>query len=487
MTKRAATGSRLETFAPLLMFILVFAGGFLTAKIYQFPLPRVHDEFAYLLAADTFASGRITNPPNPEPRLLESFHVIQQPSYQAKYPPGQGFFLATGQTLLGHPAWGIWLAMALATAAMFRLLRMACPPWPASVLSLAPLLCPPLFWQWTQSYWGGGAAYAGAALFFLGFAGSIRHPKFRWALVGALGLLLLSQARPLEGGLTCTLSLVLAWCIMGKEYRTSLLMITCWMAIAGFLALLGTLAYNHAVTGEAFSFPHRHWSRGFHATGLSEQLNTYTGSKPRTAIEEILRAGRYFIGPFLLLVLPGLFLARERGKMTGALVIVALLTAVSVNISAAHPHYLAPILPLVTSLVALAWLALWKHPRTRVFAGVILGLHVAYGSGRILHRIYQRPGWDRFNEREQIAQQLKDTPGQHLVFVRYTPGHDVHAEYVYNAADPGKTPVIWAREGTIEQRAALLEIYPGRQGWLLEADRRPNTVNPYPATGVPSP
>jgi hypothetical protein len=51
------------------------------------PVPRVHDEFSYLLMADTFATGHVSNPAPFLPEFFDTFHVLMHPAYVSKYFP----------------------------------------------------------------------------------------------------------------------------------------------------------------------------------------------------------------------------------------------------------------------------------------------------------------------------------------------------------------------------------------------------------------
>src|SRR5947207_2501421 len=86
-------------------------------------LPEFHDEHGYMLAGETFAHGRLTNPPHPLARSLDTFHVLGEPTYQARYPPGQGLFLALGIFIGGRALEGVWISAALYVAALCWMLQ----------------------------------------------------------------------------------------------------------------------------------------------------------------------------------------------------------------------------------------------------------------------------------------------------------------------------------------------------------------------------
>jgi hypothetical protein len=78
-----------------------------------------------------------------------------------------------------------------------------------------------------------------------------------------------------------------------------------------------------------------------------------------------------------------------------------------------------------------------------------------------------------------LVQKLDSLPGEHLVIVHYGPNHNVHHEWVYNAADIDRSKIVWARDIPGQDFQPLLNYFKNREVWLLEPDQSPPALRPY--------
>ncbi|MEW6490793.1 MAG: hypothetical protein AB1578_23135, partial [Thermodesulfobacteriota bacterium] len=220
--RRLALLARRRVWAVALVGALALATS-TTLSAVRWPVPRVQDEFSYLLAADTFAEGRLANPTPALPEHFESKHILVRPTYQSKYPPAQGLFLALGQVLTGQPLAGVWLSWALACAALTWMLQGWVPPrWAlvGGLLAVAHLggmdeWLRGRYLYWSQSYWGGAVALLGGSLLFGGLRRIRNRPTACASAALGLGLAVLALSRPFEGFVASLPAgvLVLAWAL----------------------------------------------------------------------------------------------------------------------------------------------------------------------------------------------------------------------------------------------------------------------------------
>lgn len=486
----------------VVLLVLCATGMAATSFVVGTPVPHVYDEFAYLLSADTFAEGRLTNPTHPHWRHFETFEVIHQPTYQAKYPPAQGLFLAVG-ILLGHSVVGVWLGVLLMVAATAWALRSLLRPEWAFAGTLLLVLQLGIASYWAQSYWGGAVAAAGGALAFGGATRLIgRNPAWWHGALGGTGLALLANSRPLEGLILAVA--LLSWVSILTVGRGGGLRFPIQPAVAGLFVTLAGLAftgiYNHAVTGDPLTLPYTvHESTYAKAPFLlfapvtsPEQVTIHDeierqhrtrGLERHERLQReglamvVLRRGPSLLwsigGPALLLLL-ALPLAWHTPGVKTAAVILSLLAVAVLLTPAAHPHYLAPaIAPLYLLFGAAARGVATRFARRPLallgIGGVILVLMVLRVDRQVEELADSRHSWS--GQREQLASELQLEPGRDLVFVHYPENYGQRIEWVYNRADIDEADVVWARPINPDADLGLIEYFAGHRVWDLIVGR----------------
>jgi len=497
------------------------------------PKPVIHDEFSYLLAGDTYAHGRLTNPPHPFWQHFETFHELQQPTYASKYQPLQGLTLAFGERFFNQPWIGVFLSTALMCASICWMLQgWIAPEWALLGAFLFTLRIGVLSY-WMNSYEGGSVPAIGGALAVGAVARIWRGSEHGRAELGhavtwAIGISVLMLSRPYDAALFAISSAALvAW--MHRK-STRLFFRAAVPALIVLSVTLAAIAYtDYRVTGNALSLPYLVYEQQYGVASTFFMLpprpepryrhavmrdffarsDMERWEESRTALVAQFLAKAYIPSDFFFgfwpLAVP-LLLAPFALKTTEERVCAGLLAACLVPLEllmAVLPHYAAAFAGVfyLRFLQSLKHLSAWKKPFGPLLAAAVPTLFVlAFLNSAIgLARAGGEPvplahGRDSFSRvlaergsrfgaaRDAMDRDLAALPGGQLVLVRYQPGHDPRGlEWVFNHADIDGSRVVWAREMSPAEDAPFLDYYRERHVWLVEPDATPPRLTPYSA------
>lgn len=475
------------------------------------PVPIVTDEFSHLLLADTLLHGRTANPTHPFWQHFESLHIIQQPHYVSNYFPGQAIPLALGRLLLGSAWAGVLFECALFLVALFWALRGWMPSrWAVFGVLLAALRFG-IGSYWVNAYHGGFLPAFGGALIAGAFARLRKQVTFWPSLLFAMGLAILASTRPYEGfAFAVPFIGILLW--DARRSAWSLTKIALPTAALVGLTLFALTNYFKSITGSPFVTAYQvsnatyGWPMSFPWTPVKPiqhhhiELKRYYDYEvsehgkvdgPLDFVEflsfRLQEYWRFFIGPFLTIPLIMLRHALRRRPMlwigaSGAIAAVLLEGASS-------PHYIAPATVMLVAIIVeccryLNASRLKIVPLLPLAMVLMLGLRLgAQSAGLPYTQKLNYQSWCcrvRGNQnKDRIARELMNTPGEHLVLVKSKTDENNLFQWIYNLADIDSQRIVWARDLGVEENARLVRYYANRTVWIVDPNVEPATYTRY--------
>ena len=499
------------------------------------PLPFVPDDFSFLLASDTFSHGRLTNPTPAMWIHFESIHIDMLPSYMSMYFPTQGMVMAAGKTLFGNPWFGIVIMSALMCAAICWMLQAWLPASWAFLGGMLAVIHLGLFSYWINTFHAAGSIAALGGALVLGGLPRFKHrPVFRYALLMAVGIAIMFTTRPFESMLLfipVAVSLV-RWYLAAANRPSPSALFRCaaipLVVVVGAAAWMGY--YDYRVFGNPLTLPyaanratyamapyfawqeprpepayhHYEMRRFYHEDELADfQRSRSPGGFIKMTLIKAVSGTLFFTG---LALLPFIFMTKRvllDRRVRFLVICLGALTLGMVLEIFLIPHYMAPFTgavyalglqgmrhmrvfrpgdqPVGRALTRLAIVVLVIMCGFRLYA---VPLHLSFPEWPSSTWNFSWYGPDVFGkDRVNVERQLEQLQGGQLVIVRYSSAHNPQDEWVYNAADIDNSKVIWAREMDPASNQQLFQYYGDRKVWLVEPDKPPVAVSPYPLLG----